>query len=93
MSDLGLRRGRFDLRCWRFILRLQGIQLGNLVLDGVDAVALGLTVGVELGRVVGQRVAHGLRLGALDNSVVAAAKLRFQRFAFAVQSVFLLDNF
>ena len=86
MLHLGLRRGRF-------VLRLQGIQRGYLVLDGVDAVAPCLVLGVQCVGVVGQELAGCLRLGNLDGLVVVAAKLRFQRVALAVESVLLLDDF
>lgn len=69
---LGLRR-------WRFVLGLQGIQRGYLVLDGVDTVTPCLVLGVQGVGVVGQRFACGLRLGILDGLVVVAAKLRLQR--------------
>jgi len=60
-------------------LRLHGIQRGYLFLDGVDAVAPCLVLGVQRGWVVGQRFACGLRLGILDGLVVVAAKMRLQR--------------
>ena len=81
------------LRCWRFVLRLQGIQRGYLVLDDIDAVAPCLVLGVQLVGVVGQWLACCLCLGVLDGFVIVAAKLRFQRVAFAVESIFLLDDF
>jgi len=82
-----------DLRCGRFVFRLQCIQRGYLILDGVDAVAPCLVLGVQRVGVVGQGLAGCLCLGVLDSLVIVAAKLRFQRVAFAVQSIFLLDNF
>ena len=50
-------------------------------------------LGVQRVGVVGQGFAGCLCLGVLDGFVIVAAKLRFQRVAFAVQSIFLLDNF
>lgn len=82
-----------SLRCGRFVLRLQGIQRGYLVLDCVDAVAPRLMLGVQLRRVIRKSCTCCLCLGILDGFVVVAAKLRFQRVAFAVESVFLLDDF
>lgn len=81
------------LRCGRFVLRLQGIQRGYLVLNGVDAVTPCLVLGVQRVGVVGQWLACCLCLGILDGFVIVAAKLRFQRVAFAVQSILLLDDF
>ncbi len=81
------------LRCGRFVLRLHGIQRGYLILDGVDAVAPCLVLGVQLVGVVGQGLASCLCLGVFDGFVIVAAKLRFQRVALAVQSVLLLDDF
>ena len=84
---------RLLFRCWRFVLRLQGIQRGYLILDGVDAVAPCLVLGVQRVGVVGQGLAGCLCLGVLDGFVVVATKLRFQRVALAVKSILLLDDF
>ena len=84
---------RLLFRCGRFVLGLLGIQRGYLVIDGVDAVAPCLVLGVQCVGVVGQGLAGCLCLGVLDGFVIVAAKLRFQRVAFAVESVLLLDNF
>lgn len=66
-------------RHWRFVFRLQGIQRGYLVLDGVDAVTPCLVLGVQRVGVVGQRFACCLCLGVLDGLVIVAVKLRLQR--------------
>lgn len=84
---------RLLFRCWRFVLRLQGIQRGYLVLDDVDAVAPCLMLGVQRVWVVGQGLAGCLCLGVLDSLVIVAAKLRFQCVALAVESILLLDDF
>ena len=81
------------LRCERFVLGLQGIQRGYLILDGVDAIAPCLVLGVQRVGVVGQGLAGCLCLGILDGFVIVAVKLRFQRVALAVESVLLLDDF
>ena len=86
LLHLGFRRGRF-------VLRLQGVQRGYLILDGVDAVAPCLVLGVQRVWVVGQRFTCCLCLGILDGLVIVTAKLRLQRVAFAVESIFLLDDF
>jgi len=94
---LGLVAGLFNpavaAQLTAFILRLQGIQRGYLILDGVDAVTPCLVLGVQFRRVIRKSCACCLCLGILNGFVVVAAKLRFQRVALAVESVLLLDDF
>lgn len=94
---LGLVAGLFNpavaAQLTAFVLRLQGIQRGYLILDGVDAVTPRLVLGVQRIGLVGQWLACCLCLGVLDGLVIVAAKLRFQRVALAVESVLLLDDF
>ena len=81
------------LRLLRGILvGFQAVQRGYLILDGIDAVAPCLVLGVQCVGVVGQGLAGCLRLGVLDSLVIVTAKLRFQRVALAVESILLLDN-
>lgn len=67
-----------------------GVEGGDFVFDGVDAVAPGLVLGVQLVWVVGQGFTCGLCLGILDGLVVVAVKPRLQRQLLAVKGIFLL---
>lgn len=78
---------------WSFFIRLGSLQTLNLILNSIDAVAPCLVLGVQRVGVVWQGLAGCLCLGVLDGFVIVAAKLRFQRIAFAVESILLFDDF